>query len=95
MVKVVLLFQNTELRNDLSQLLLRHLNIFKYLALQSEFFTAFLFNSLQPGEGHVTKRNVGSFHLPLLWTCEVCSGGVSSTLFWFMNTKAVKTMMVL
>lgn len=56
LVKVVLLFQNTEMRNDLSQLLLRHLNIFKYLALQSEFFTEFLFNSLQPGEGHVQRE---------------------------------------
>lgn len=48
LVEGVLLFQKTEMRNYLSQLILGHLNIFKYLALQSESFSAFLFHSLQP-----------------------------------------------
>jgi len=46
LVKVVLLFQKTDMRKYLSQLLLRHLNILKYVAMQSEFAAAFLFDSL-------------------------------------------------
>lgn len=56
LVKVVLLFQKTEMRDYLTQILLRDFNIFKCLALQSEFFTAFLFDSLQSDKGHVQRE---------------------------------------
>lgn len=56
LVKVVLLFQKTEMRDYLTQILLRDFNIFKCLTLQSEFFTAFLFDSLQSDKGHVHKE---------------------------------------
>lgn len=91
LVKVVLLFQKTEMRKYLSQLLLRYLNVFKYLALQSEFFTAIFVQQSITRKMSYPKRNAGCLHLPLLWIWEVCSGGFFIVVY---EHKAVKIMML-